>query len=60
MTPRQRRIAARLLALVFLAAFVCTLWRAITQPSAVFVADVVLYGGLAVLYGAIAREENRK
>jgi len=56
----RRRIATRLLALAFLAAFVFTLWRAVRWPSAVFVADVVLYGSLAVLYSAIAREENHK
>lgn len=61
MRSRRRRIlAARVLAIVFLAAGGFKLWQASTQGDLLSIADVVLYFGLAVLYYAIAREENRK
>ena len=58
---RSRRwLRARVLAIVFLAAGGFKLWQASTQGDLLSIADTVLYLGLAVLYYAIAREENHK
>jgi hypothetical protein len=56
----RRLLAARALTIVFLAAGWWHLLQASRQDNLIFYADAALYLGLAVLWNAIAREENRK
>jgi hypothetical protein len=55
----KRLMRARVLALLFLAAFLWHLWQAPARHDPLFYASTVLDLGLAVLYFAIAREEKK-
>jgi len=60
MRSRRRLYAARLAAIVFLAAGGFKTWQATTQGDPIFYVDAVVYLGLAAVWNEIAREENHR